>query len=101
MVAPHEKFVLMLRQLWPVKADMALAEYAGVRDRTARSYRNGEREPPLSVLWMLLRSREGYRVLSFIMADDPPDWWLVFQNERQLAALALNIFKQLEGAVKQ
>lgn len=54
----------------------------------------------MSVLWLLLRSREGYRVLSFIMDHDPPAWWLNVQSELRLAILARDIFKQLEPVMR-
>lgn len=98
-IVPHELFPLMVRNLWPVKGAAALMEYCGIPERTARAYQRGDREPCMSVLWLLLTSREGYRVLSYIADSAKPDWWTVFKRERELAALATEIFERV-GALK-
>ena len=93
-IVPSEQFPIMVRQLWPVKGDAALSEFAGVAERTARAYRRGDREAAMSVLWLLLRSREGYRVLRFIMeSGEPPDWWLNTERHRHLGAAVEQLVK--------
>jgi hypothetical protein len=78
----------MVRALWPVKTVAALMDLCGIPERTARAYARGDREPPMSVLWLLLRSREGARVEAFIMDHEPPDWWLEDERHRRMGAAA-------------
>src|SRR5687767_5849759 len=76
-------FALMCRALWTVKAPAALNDLLGDRgdeNRTYRRWTSGHSEPPQSILWQLLRTDEGRRVLEFIMQDDAPAWWK--ENER-------------------
>lgn len=94
-------FALLAKALWPVKAAIAIEQYAGCPDRTARAYTSGDREPPASVLRDLLRGDEGYRVLSQLMDGCPVAWWGVIQRERKLAALANEIFERVGVLVKQ
>lgn len=92
-------FSALVAELWPVKGPAALAQYARCPDRTARAYSSGDREPPASVLRDLLRGDEGYRVLTHVMRDREPTWWVILQHERRLAALANQIFGQLGEAI--
>lgn len=59
-------------------------------NRTCRRWARHEREPPSSVLWLLIRSREGDRVVSFIneCTGKPPSWWLSRQRALTVAVLA-------------
>ena len=93
-------FADLVKTLWPIKGSAALEQYTRCADRTARAYASGDREPSASVLRDLLRGDEGYRVLTWVMGDHKPTWWVVLQHERRLAALANQIFGQLKEAVQ-
>lgn len=76
-----EWFALMARSLWAATATAALFDLVGQHlghkdDRTCRRWARGESEPPMSVLWLLLRSREGGKVIAFIQNHEPPSWWV-------------------------
>lgn len=80
-------FALMLRTVWPVKAEAALLQFSpATADRTARAYKRGDRMPSATVLRDLVRGDEGYIILTAIMATDPPTWWVNLQAELQFAA---------------
>lgn len=94
-------FGVLCRFLWPAKPWLMLVQLAGIKERTAHNYASGTHPPPASVLVALLRSAEGFRVLRYIMDVEPhPQWWLVIQYERRLAALAKDIFARLGEVVK-
>lgn len=98
-IRPKNRFASLVKSAFGKKADVAIAQYAHVPDRTARGYK-GKRRAPAEVLIDLLLGAEGFRVLTHIMdVPDPPTWWVVLQHERQLAALAGSIFKQLSSIV--
>ena len=81
-------FALMVRRVWPVKAPMAVVQYAGCAERTARAYASADREPSASVLCDLLRGAEGDAILSDIMRHEPPAWFVRFEHAlRVLAAI--------------
>lgn len=79
-------FALVVRAVWPVKGAMALVQYTGCPERTARHYQRGDREPPAAVLRDLIRGAEGYRVMDCIMRDNPPAWWINLEHHRRLGA---------------
>ncbi len=83
---PKTWFAELVQALWPVKGAVAISQYAGCPDRTARNYQGGHSEPPASVLRDLLRGDEGYRVLKWIMHGVTPTWWIVIQHERAVYA---------------
>jgi hypothetical protein len=81
--APRQWFPRMSEDLWEVKtpaAVVSLGQLSEEESRKSRKWTAGDNEVPGWLVVMLLRSREGYRVLSWIMrGDDPPDWWADFQ----------------------
>lgn len=89
-IVPVCWFAPFVRALWPVKAAAALEQYTGAKERTARAYQSGEREPSASVLRDLIRSPEGFRVLRALVEDNPPDWWREVDR-------ALRIKRAIEG----
>jgi hypothetical protein len=78
---PQEKvwFAQVVRRVWPVKGAMALVQYSGCPERTARNYTTAHSEPPASVLRDLLRGGEGDRVLIALLGDQPPAWFCEIQ----------------------
>lgn len=98
---PKIWFAQLVQELWPVKGAVAISQYAGCPDRTARNYQGGHSEPPASVLRDLLRGDEGYRVLTWIMCGFTPTWWLVIQRERavhaRLKALSPTLREIIDG----
>jgi hypothetical protein len=99
--AANEWFMLLADALWKPKAPAAVCDLAELdedEDRKCRKWTSGFNEPPGWLVVRLLRSPEGYRVLNYIMEPSPPTWWLVIQQERELAALAREIFSRI-GAV--
>lgn len=91
-------FGLLCRSLWPAKAWLMLMQLFGVKERSAHNYASGSC-PGADLLRDMLRSDHGYRVLSWIMRDDPPEWWSVLQQELKVAALAREVWKQLDGVM--
>ena len=77
-------FAEMVNSVWITKPEAAVAEYAGCPLSTAWAYRRGDRIGSATVLRDLLRAREGYLVLKFIMKDNPPDWWLNVEHHRRI-----------------
>ncbi|MPZ36651.1 MAG: hypothetical protein GEU95_01085 [Rhizobiales bacterium] len=62
--------------------------------RQCRRWARGETDPPWLVLWMLIRSREGYRVLRYINKQGaPPTYWTVIGEWQQKAALVDRLCK--------
>lgn len=98
-IVPTSWFACLVKDLWPRKPAVALEQYAGLPDRTARAYTNGDREPSASVLRDLLRGNEGYRVLVWIMAGFTPTWWLVVQHERAVYARLKELSPALRGII--
>lgn len=87
-------FGLLCRWLWPAKAWLMLMQLFGIKERSAHNYASGSC-PGADLLRDILRSEHGYRALSWIMRDSPPEWWTVLQHERQLAAVARTMYGQL------
>jgi len=83
---PKAWFAALIRDLWPVKGAVAVEQYAGVPDRTARNYQSGHSDPSGAVICNLLRGDEGYRVLTWIMGGSTTTWWAVVQHERAVYA---------------
>ena len=80
-------FALMLRTVWPIKAEAALIQYSpNSADRSARAYKRGDRMASATVLRDLIRGAEGYRILVCIMRDDPPAWWQNLEYHRRIGA---------------
>lgn len=96
---PKNWFADLVQALWPVKGAVAIAQYAGCPDRTARNYQGGHSEPPASVLRDLLRGDEGYRVLAFVMHGSTVTWWLVIQHERAVYARLKALAPTLRGII--
>lgn len=82
---PKSWFSELVRALWPIKGAVAVEEYTGVSDRTARNYQSAHSEPPGSVVCNLLRGNEGYRVLSWIMVGAAPTWWVNVHADMHMA----------------
>lgn len=80
-------FAILVRRVWPVKAAMAVAQYAKCPDRTARAYQSGDREPAASVLRDLIQGDEGDAVLRVMPRDNPPAWWAKHQSCERKAKL--------------
>ena len=87
-------FAVVARRLWGPKAPIAVEEYTARPDRTCRAW-CAETDIPGNMLIAVLRGREGYRVLKEILEPDSPEWWLVIQRERQLAALLEDLLKSV------
>jgi hypothetical protein len=104
-------FAIMCKALWGEGATAALfdlvVQHLGYEDernaeRQCRRWASGHSEPPQSILWMLIRSKEGFRVIRYISEHGrPSEWWLVRERERELAAMAIEIFERLSRAVTQ
>lgn len=98
---PKTWFANLINELWPVKGAIAVTQYSGIPDRTARNYQSGHSEPPASVLRDLLRGNEGYRVLTWVMAGFTPTWWLVVQHERAVYARLKDLSPTLRQIVDE
>jgi len=68
-------FARLVRRCWPIKATMAIAQYCGCPERTARNYASAHSEPPASILRDLLCGAEGHAVAVAMFRDSPPAWW--------------------------
>jgi len=74
----------LVNGVWPTKAEAAIVQYTGCPLSTAWADRRGDRIGSATVLRDLLRAREGYLVLKFIMKDNPPDWWVNVEHHRRI-----------------
>lgn len=79
------EFAQVVRDVWSVKAPAAVHQYTGRPDRTCRAW-CADIEAPASAAFGCLRGDEGYRFLSRVMRDDPPDWWVNAERHRKLGA---------------
>lgn len=104
----HLWFSIMCKALWNEGAPAALydlvAQHLGYEDqdlamRQCRRWASGHSEPLESILWMLIASKEGWRVVNFIGGGAV--WMESLRQERKLAALARSIFDQLGEAVRE
>lgn len=71
------------RSLWPKKPAASLQYLTGAKERVCHYWCAG-REPPGSVIVMLLRCSDGERVLNQIMRGCKDPWWLA--HRRAVAA---------------
>lgn len=99
----HLWFWMMCRKLWGVAATSALFDLVGQHlghndERQCRRWSRGESEPPQSILWLLIRSKEGFRVVRYI--GHGAVWMDNLRSELRLAADARKIFSQLETVMK-
>jgi hypothetical protein len=92
---PDLCFAIVVRDVWGVKAPMAIHTYTGTPERTARHWSSGAGDSTAQIVIGLIRSVEGYRLLSRIMRDDPPDWWRNMQRLLALAAIAEEFFERM------
>lgn len=97
--APKPNFADLVKALWPVKGPAALTQYAGCPDRTARAYASGDREPPWSVFLDLLIGDEGNRVITYVMRDRDPTWWVIREHHRQVYEALQAAAPTLQGIV--
>lgn len=95
IVADDIWFAILARKLWPIKTAAALEQYACTKERTARAYASGEREPAASTLRTLIRSKEGRRVVQELVGDDPPAWWREVQRDHKTAIAAREFFQRI------
>lgn len=77
-ILPSLCFAVIVRDLWGVKAPIAVEQYSKRPPRTCRAWSSGESDAPFGVGLDILRSPEGYRFLARAMRDQPPEWWVNF-----------------------
>lgn len=87
----HLWFAIMCKALWGETATDALFDLVGQHlgyedNRQCRRWARGETQPDASVLWMLIASKEGWRVEAFIGGEGPS--WSDVQEWRRKADLA-------------
>jgi hypothetical protein len=92
----HLWFAIMCKALWGEGATAALFDLVGQHlehkdERQCRRWARGESEPPQSILWMLIASKEGWRVEAFIGGEQPS--WEEVQH-------ALAIKRAIDGVGK-
>ena len=87
----------LVEDVFPIKGPAAITQYAGSPDRTARAYSSGDRNPSWIVLHDLIRGKEGYRVLTWVMRDSTETWWVVIQHERAVYARLKELSPALRG----
>lgn len=99
----HLLFGIMCRALWGTKAAAALFDLVGQHlghkdERQCRRWASGESEPPQSILWMLMVSKEGFRVVRYIGGGST--WLPNLETELHIAALARHFRQELNGVMK-
>lgn len=76
-------FGLLCRHVSPSKPWLWLMQTANLKERSAHNYASGHNMPQADVLRDLLRSPDGYKVLSWLMQCEPPQWWIDWQDARE------------------
>jgi hypothetical protein len=89
-------FGLLCRSIWPSKPWLMLQQIAGCKERTAYNYAAGSC-PPADVLRDILLSDDGEAAMEWMAKDGAPKWWLRRRRDRELAALAIEIFKRISA----
>jgi hypothetical protein len=104
----HLWFSIMCKALWNDAAPAALydlvGQHLGYEDpdlamRQCRRWAHGHSEPAQSITWMLIASKEGWRVVNYIGGD--ATWMVGLRRERELAVIARQIFGQLREVMQE
>jgi hypothetical protein len=84
------RFAQDVRRAYGPKATMAIVQYCGCPERTARNYASAHSEPPWSVGGDLLLGKEGDKFLREHFRGRTPEWFLEMET-------ALAIKRAIEG----
>lgn len=82
--------ILILREIFPAKADLEIALRANVTQRTAERWLAGADTLNAEILVALLRSDIGGDLLAALMSDAAAPWWTGFRRHLEVARLALS-----------
>lgn len=78
-------FSRLARFLSPKKPGATLQYLTGEDERSCHRYASGSAEPKVHVLVRMLRSREGWAILEFVMRDCKEPWWVEVRRARAVA----------------
>jgi hypothetical protein len=73
---PFEKIVNVIRRAWPKKTAAHVSFLTGVSERAVQFWLAGQTRMTLDHIAALLKTEEGYAILSAIMGDAKVEWWL-------------------------
>lgn len=71
-----EKIVSVLRDIWPRKTSYNVACVTGVSERAVRHWISANTGMKLEHVVKLLKTEDGYEILSAIMGDSDEEWWV-------------------------
>jgi hypothetical protein len=74
--ATFEKITNIIRRAWPKKTAAHVSFLTGVSERAVQFWLAGETRMTLEHVAALLKTEEGYAILSAIMGDCKAEWWL-------------------------
>lgn len=77
-------FKLAARQLLGSDPGLALHVLTDISESSGYRYASGERPTPGYVLWLLLRSDQGWQWLSGLMEGSDAEWWTDIQRARAI-----------------
>jgi hypothetical protein len=68
-----------IKQLWPRKTSQIVSHLTGCDERTVKFWLAGETRMSVESVSALLRTEEGFEILSAIMGDQKPKWWVAMK----------------------
>ena len=78
-------FAEMARDLHPEKPGTILHLTSGFDERLCQKYAEGSVKPKAYFLRQLLRSKNGWTYLAYIMDGSTAPWWIEIQRARRIA----------------
>lgn len=80
------KIVSVIRRAWPKKTAAHVSFLTGVSERAVQFWLAGETRMTLEHVAALLKTDEGYAILTAIMGDCKAEWWLDTVTAAELRA---------------
>jgi len=94
--ALQNAIALALREVFPRKTWLEVAEWFGLSERGAKHRLAGSREFTAEELALMLRSEHGLTFLSAIMMDAAPRWWVAIRQQ-----VAMKDARRFEAAARR
>lgn len=90
-------FAVMCQRIFGPNAAKELHFLLGNSDRTCRAWASGDCIPLATPLALLLRTKHGDAVLTYIMRGVDVEWWADLQRDRKQAAAARAFVRGMES----
>lgn len=85
-----------IRVCWPRKTAQCVSHLTNTDERTVKFWLAGETRMSVESVGALLRSSEGFAILTAIMGDAKPKWWLAAQSAQEIRTSRIAVKREQE-----